>query len=129
MTMYLPVSGRTGSRSSMRIRLISMLLMFVILFGSFVAPETAHAENLLTRHGIVVVAMHDHADAEDQDGQQQKGNSPCHALVHHHCGIALAADPDAAALTVWTGKAVVMPLVVQPMRSIALAPLTEPPAA
>ena len=129
MTMYLPISARTGSRSSMRGRLISMLLVFVILFGSFVAPETAHAESLLSEHGIEVLDTHDHAEGEDQDEQQQKGATPCHALVHHHCGIALAADPDAAALTVWTGKAVVTPLVVQPMRSLALAPLAEPPAA
>lgn len=113
----------------MRVRFFSMLLMFAILFGGLTAPETAHAENLLTGHGIEVLAIHDHVDADDQKNQQQNGSSPCHALAHHHCGVALAADAASNWLAIGTGKAVVMSLIVQPMRSLALAPPTEPPAA
>lgn len=110
-------------------RLLSMLLAFAILFGSLVAPETAHAENLRSGHGIEVLEMHDHAEADDQKDQQENGGSPCHALVHHHCSIAIAIDTGAASLLVGNAKAAVMPLVVRPMASLSLAPPTEPPAA
>lgn len=113
----------------MRVRLFSMLMMVAILFGGLTAPETAHAGNLLTGHGIEVLEMHDHVDADDQKNQQEKGSSPCHALVHHHCGVALAADLASNSLANGSGKAVVMALIVQPMPSLALAPPTEPPAA
>ncbi|OYX36823.1 hypothetical protein [Sphingomonas sp. 32-62-10] len=113
----------------MRVRLFSMFLIFAILFGGVAAPETAHADNLLAGHGIEVLDMHDHADGGNQQDPEQNGGSPCHALVHHHCGVALATDSDSASLEVWDGKAAIMPLIVLPMRSLALAPLTEPPAA
>ena len=129
MSLSLPMSRRTGSRYLMPGRLLSMLLTFAILFGSLVAPETAHAENLLSGHGIEVLEVHDHAEADDQEDQQQNGGSPCHALVHHHCSIAIAVDAGAASLLVRDAKAAVMPLIVRPMASLALAPPTEPPAA
>lgn len=113
----------------MRVRLFSMLLMFAILFGGLTAPETAHAENLLSGRAIEVLDMHDHAELGSQQDPEQKGGSPCHALVHHHCGIALATNSDPVSLEVWNGKAAIMALIVQPMRSLALAPPTEPPAA
>ena len=47
----------------MRVRLFSMLLMFAILFGGLVAPETAHADNLLAGHSVEVLDKHDHASA------------------------------------------------------------------
>jgi len=129
MSMCLLMSRRTGSRSPMQGRLLSMLLAFAILFGSLVAPETAHAENLPSGHGIEILEVHDHAKADDQKDQQQNGGSPCHALVHHHCSIAITVDADAASLLAWNAKAAVMPLVVQPMPSLTLAPPTQPPAA
>ncbi|MGE3693222.1 MAG: hypothetical protein AB7F98_17745 [Novosphingobium sp.] len=43
--------------------------------------------------------------------------------------MALATDCESASLTIWDGKAAITPLIVQPMRSLALAPPTEPPAA
>ena len=120
----------------MRVRLFSMLLMFAILFGGLVAPETAHADDLLPGAGrieeglrVEVLDQHDHADDGNQEDPEQKGGSPCHALVHHHCGVALATDSESASLTIWDGKAAITPLIVQPMRSLALAPPTEPPAA
>ena len=113
----------------MQVRLLSMVMMFAILYGSLAAPETAHAGNSMTMHGIEAVDMHDHIDPDDRNDQQQKGGSPCHVVVHHHCSLALAVDPDAASLTEWAGKAVVTPRVVTPMRSLALAPPTEPPSA
>lgn len=128
MSLRLPISGRTGSRYPMQGRLLSMLLALAILFGSLVAPETAHAENLPTGHGIEVLEMHNHAEADDQEDQQHNGGSPCHALVHHHCSIAIAVDAGTASLLVWNAKAALRPLVVQPMPSLTLAPPTEPPA-
>ena len=112
----------------MRVRLFSMLLMLAILIGGLSAPETAHADNLMTEHGIEILDMHEHADGGNQQDPEQNGGSPCHALVHHHCGVALATDSEIASLKVWDGKATITPLIVQPMRSLALAPPTEPPA-
>lgn len=113
----------------MRVRLFSMLLMFAILVGGLAAPETAHADNLLAGHSVDVLDMHDHADGSNQQNPEQQGGSPCHALVHHHCGVALATDSESASPKIWDGKAAITPLIVLPMRSLALAPPTEPPAA
>ena len=57
----------------MRVRLFSMLLMFAILFGGLVAPETAHADNLLAGHSVEVLDKHDHADDGNQEDPGQKG--------------------------------------------------------
>ena len=113
----------------MRVRLFSMVMIFAILFGGLTAPETAHADNLLAGHGIEVLDMHDHADGGKQQDPEQNGGSPCHALVHHHCSVALATDSESDSLKIWDGKAAITPLIVLPMRSLALAPPTEPPAA
>lgn len=80
----------------------SMSLMFAILFGGLVAPETAHADNLLAGHSVEVLDKHDHADDDNQEDPELEGGSPCHALVHH-CGVALATDSESASLTIWDG--------------------------
>ena len=110
-------------------RLFSMLLVFAILYGGITAPEAAHAESLLTAQGIEGIVLHDHKMADSEQNQQEKGSSPCHALVHHHCGLALAADTASDCSAVGSGKDSVMSLIVEPMASLATAPPTEPPAA
>jgi len=126
---YLPMSRRTGSRGAMRGRFISMLLFFAILIGGIVAPESAHAESLLAGHATEIVDVDGHADSSSKQGESQKDGAPCHAVTHHHCGIAIAADPTASSLGHWNAKSAVMPLAVRPMASLASAPPTEPPAA
>lgn len=129
MSLCLLISGRTGSRYPMRGRFLSMLLAIAILFGSLVAPETAHAERLPAAHGAEVLSEHVHADFSDQKDEQEKGSAPCHALVHHHCSISLAAEADVCSLPVWNTEAALLALVVQPMPSLTLAPPSEPPTA
>lgn len=113
----------------MTVRFFSMLLIFAILFGGIAAPEAAHAENVLTAHGIERLVLHEHEVADNEKSQQEKGSSPCHALVHHHCGLALAADTATNCPAIGSGKAAVMALAIEPMVSLAIAPPTEPPAA
>lgn len=126
---YLPMSQRTGSRGAMRGRFISMLLLFAMLIGGIVAPESAHAESLLGGHAIEIVDADGHVDSSSNRGESLKDGVPCHPMTHHHCGIAIAADPSAGSLGHWNAKSAVKPLAVRPMASLASAPPTEPPAA
>lgn len=113
----------------MRGRFISMLLLFAMLIGGIVAPESAHAESLLAGHAIEIVDADGHVDSSSNRGESQKEGAPCHAMTHHHCGIAIAADPSAGSFGLWNAKSVVMALAVRPMASLGSAPPTEPPAA
>jgi hypothetical protein len=73
----------------MRVRLFSMLLMFAILFGGLVAPETAHADNLLAGHSVEVLDKHDHADDGNQEDPGQKGGCPGPSSLRRSAGYRL----------------------------------------
>lgn len=113
----------------MRGRFISILLLFAMLIGGIIAPESAHAESLLAGHATEIVDVDGHVDPIGKQGEQQKDGMPCHAAAHHHCGIAIAADPGTGSLGLWSPGSVVVPLTVRQLASLASAPPTEPPAA
>lgn len=128
ISVSLSIPRKAGSRCAMRARFFPMLLMFAILFGNLVAPEAAHAGNIQSGHSIEILEVHDHAETDDLK-EPQNDSSPGHAMVHHHCSIAITVETGGASLIDWNAKAAVTPLIVRPMASLALAPPTEPPAA
>ncbi|MCI1270098.1 MAG: hypothetical protein LKG22_00430 [Sphingobium sp.] len=113
----------------MRAQIVSLLLMFAILFGSLAAPETAHAEQAFSEHAAGFYLADDHVDAAGGESHPQNGGAPCHALVHHHCSLAVAVDTDTVSLTAIRSSQALDPAEVRPLVSLASAPPTEPPAA
>lgn len=126
---YLPISRRTVNRSPMRGQIISMLLLFAVLIGSMVMPESSHAQDLLASHSSEVLNIEDQVDAATGQHGKQDSDVPCHAVAHHHCSIAIKVDVEVAGLAVWSPAATVAPQAVCPLSSLASAPPTEPPAA
>lgn len=126
---YLPISRRTVNRSPMRGQIISMLLLFAVLIGSMVMPESSHAQDLLAGHSSEVLNIEDHVDAATGQHDKQGSDVPCHAVAHHHCSIAIKVDVEVAGLVVWSPAATVATQAVSPLSSLASAPPTEPPAA
>jgi len=113
----------------MRGHIISMLLLFAVLIGSMVMPESSHAQDLLAGHSSEVLNIEDHVDASNEQHDKQGGDVPSHAVAHHHCSIAIKTDAEVDALGIWSATSLVMPQTVYPLTSLASAPPTEPPAA
>ena len=127
--LSLPSFQTTGIRSNMKVRFVSLLLLLAVLIGTVVMPETGHAEGMLARHASEVLNIEDHVDAATEQHNKQGSNVPCHAVVHHHCSIAIKTDAEITALGVWSVTSLIMPQTVYPLTSLGSAPLTEPPAA
>lgn len=125
----MPHDIHAATQHLMRGRFTSLLVLIGLLFGIVVMPTMAHAVSSSPIHGNEMLAVQEIEEADHSHSQGADKDMPCHALVHHHCGVALATDSDPASLEVSNGKAAIMPLVVQPMASLALVPPTEPPAA
>ncbi|MDF8335459.1 hypothetical protein [Novosphingobium cyanobacteriorum] len=105
------------------------MMTLSILLGSLVAPETAHAQDRPAGHLVEFLVSDVHADADDDGSRKQQSGAPCHAVVHHHCNMAISPDAEGAALIPLSRTVLVGPFSVAPMASLALAPPTEPPAA
>lgn len=118
-----------GISAFMRAKLVSLLLLFAVLIGTAVMPETSHAEGMLAGHSSEVLNLEDHVDAATADRGKQGSDVPCHAIVHHHCSIAIKAEVVSAGLTQWSPASLVTPQAVSPLNSLAMAPPTQPPAA
>lgn len=129
MTDFLTTVATTASRTSMQGRLVSLFVMLAMLFGSVIVPATAHAEDVVASHGGDIIVVLDHVDDSDHDdGHEQKGDAPCHAVSHHHCSMALAVDAPALKLSVTQRDAGATPRPISAMSSFSQAPPTEPPA-
>lgn len=129
MTIRLLAKQATATARPMQHRLASFLVMLAIFFGSIVVPATAHAGNMIAAHGGEIVAALDHADiADHDDGHEQEGDAPCHAVSHHHCSIALAVDAPALKLGFALSAADTSPPTASSMSSLSQAPPTQPPA-
>lgn len=113
----------------MKARFVSLLLLIAVLIGTVVMPEASHAEGMLASHASEVLNLDDHLDASTGDHEKQGGNAPCHAVVHHHCSIAIKVDGEVDALGIWSADSLVMSQTVYPLSSLGSAPPTEPPAA
>lgn len=130
MTILLPTLRRAATGKSMRGRLISLLVLFAVLFSGLVVPATAHAEDAMAAHGSEMFAMLEHAEESDHgDDHKQTGEEPCHVVSHHHCSIALATDAPSLTLGLAIGNARILARPVTAMSSFSQAPPTEPPAA
>lgn len=128
MRKSLPRNPYAATQHSMRGRFTSLLVLIGLFFGVVVMPVIAHASGNSPVHASEMLDVHEIDAADHSHSQGADKDMPCHAVSHHHCSIALATDADTCSLSVWGAKAEVMPLIVQPMPSLALAPPTEPPA-
>lgn len=119
----------TVNGNIMRGQIISMLLLFAVLIGSMVVPESSHAQGPLAGHSSEVLNIEDHVDAAAGQHDKQGGDVPCHAVAHHHCSIAVKTDAEIDPLGFWSATTLIMPQTVYPLSSLGSAPLIEPPAA
>lgn len=126
MTVFLPRRAATANRKIMRGRITNLFVLLALIFSAVIVPATAHAQDLSEVHANDMLTNVDHSDHETPD---HDGDLPCHAVVHHHCSVALAYEGHAVTSErLATGE--VIPLAASPaMSSFAQAPPTEPPAA
>jgi hypothetical protein len=129
----LPRRTHAATQHSMRGRFTSLLVLIGLFFGIVVMPAMAHASGHSPVHASEMLDVHEIGPEIDNADHSQPASGdtdmPCHTVSHHHCSVALAPDADSGLLANWSADAALMPLVVQPMPSLALAPPTEPPAA
>ena len=117
-----------ASCTKMQARIIALFLVFAILFGSVIMPTIAHAQAASASHAEDILELHGHDEAGDQGTQKQDGDKPCHAVVHHHCSIALRVEAAEIAMpAAWLQNSFV-PTSPAAMASYSQAPPTEPPA-
>lgn len=125
----LPTRRRAATRPSMPTRFISMLLMAIMLFSGVITPAAAHVLTASSGHSAEILDLHENAAPADASHKEAgKGDAPCHAIVHHHCGVAVAVD-DLDPLDGFTANGELpFPDKSSALGSLAQAPPTEPPA-
>lgn len=108
--------------------LLSLLLIFAALFGSVVAPETVHAEQVVAVEQAAET-LHDSEHRHGSGQGEERGGAPCHSGLHHHCNVAISGSGDALSLAQLGPAQVNAPFLVKPLVSLLSAPPFEPPAA
>lgn len=101
-------------------RLVSLLIVFALLFGVSGGTALAHAHDAAPSHAAEMLDIHAQPDAGDA-----KAN-----LGHHHHGVsdAMIAANDGAPVRLATGAGSV-PSIEAALRSVKRQPPTEPPSA
>jgi hypothetical protein len=129
MTKALPGRSYAATQSVMRGRFTSLLVFLGLFVSIVVAPAIAHASDHVSIHAGELVDVHeiDLADHEDQTGSDKE--QPCHAISHHHCGVALSFDVPRVGMNTITKAATVPPASTTPLLSRTQAPPLDPPNA
>lgn len=115
-------------------RLLALLVLLAVLFGSTVAPVLAHAGGDGFAHATEVVDVHENealvasSDFQAQSDTKESGSAPS-AAVHHHCACAIKVDHLAPDISAFFSVQIFQASLVSAMSSRRSAPLTEPPAA
>ena len=130
---YLFLNAPYASRMTMRRRIVSLLVLLAVFFGSTVAPALAHAGDGFA-HATEVVDVHEDeapvasSDHKNQSDTKESGNSSSVAF-HHHCTCATKTDDSPPEIAVALSTLIFPKTQVAAMPSRRSAPLTEPPSA
>jgi hypothetical protein len=129
MTKALPGRLDAATQALMRGRFTSLFIFLGLFLSIVVAPAIAHANDHGLIHAGELADVHeiDLADHEDQTGSDKE--QPCHAISHHHCGVALSFDAPRVGLNTITKAATVPPASTTPLLSRTQAPPLDPPNA
>lgn len=129
MRKSLPPCLYAATQQTMRGRFASLLVFFGLFLSVVVAPAMAHAsDNRPAQTGEMRVA-HDIDDADHEHSQGSDNDMPCHAVSHHHCGVALPFDLPGLGLGALAKSALVRPAATTPLPSRSQAPPLDPPLA
>lgn len=110
----------------MRGRFVALFVLFALIFGALVVPATSHAADMAEVHAGDILPVAEHVDHDDGS---KKGDTPCHAVVHHHCSVALVANGLTDFALVAVDRTASPPASSPALSSFAQAPPTEPPSA
>ncbi len=125
----MPGKDHADRPKAMQDRWISLLVFFGLFFGLVVAPVMAHASEHGARHASAMVDVHEINDVDHKHSQGSDKGIPCHAVSHHHCGIALSFDSSPIGLNRLSKAARLRPAAMMPFVSRSQAPPLDPPLA
>lgn len=103
-------------------------MTLALLWGSALAPAITHARDAGSEHSAEMLQLDAAAATEDSQPGEGSGKSGDTA-THHHCTIAVEADPAAVESNAPLGRETVTPGLSRSLGSLAQAPPIEPPAA
>jgi hypothetical protein len=107
-----------------RMFFLCWLVIGLLLSGAEV-PAAAHGSA-----DIALMVQHDgHVDSSYPDHQPGDRDAPCHAVMHHHCNVALGHDEVALRMPTFAETSPIWPVGSVPMASLAQAPPLQPPSA
>jgi hypothetical protein len=108
--------------------LLLFLLAVGLAFGGVESPSMAHAA-LPESAAIAVTDAGVQAEAAHRDHAPDDKNSPCHAMVHHHCSVGLDAGAPVIAESLSLARVALRPRDSAILSSLAQAPPLQPPSA
>jgi hypothetical protein len=114
----------------MRRRIISLLLILAVLFGSAIAPAVAHAQGDFDIHVSEILDVHVGEASTGDDQQKPAPGMPGEtATHHHHCAVGLAATALDICMADVIRQSSLRPSATRLLVSHAQAPPTQPPSA
>jgi hypothetical protein len=124
----------TANTRPMHGRWNSLLLFFGLFLSIIVAPIMAHASdhNPVSSSELANVHEADFSDHEHHEGSDHQGSDndqPCHAVSHHHCGVALSSNASSVTITRISKSLMVPPASSTAKLSRSQAPPLNPPKA
>jgi hypothetical protein len=104
-------------------------MLFGLFLSVIVAPVIAHASdhNPVRPSELAIAHEVDLSDHEHPKGSDDE--QPCHAVSHHHCGVALSSNAPRVTITGFSKSLMVPPASSAPKLSRSQAPPLNPPKA
>lgn len=117
----------TAICSTMLSRIASLIVIFALLFGTVILPSVAHAA--APEHSEESFERHEHEAGSHSDKNDDEGDQPCHAVMHHHHNFALGSDFDTLGNQLSNKEGKIRPVSSVAKPSWSQAPPTQPPSA
>lgn len=76
----------------MRGGFLSLLLALGLFVGFAIMPAIAHTGDFGAAHSSELTVVQETVDADHSHPSGSSKDMPCHAVSHHHCGVALHHD-------------------------------------
>lgn len=129
MIVRLRINKANATCGNMQGKIISLFLVFALLFGTVIMPTVAHAQAASASHAEEFLDIHELDSDAGQDTRDDDDEKPCHAVTHHHCSFALRVDAPSGTMTLVAAQNSFIAGLHAAMASLSQAPPTEPPAA
>lgn len=99
-----------------------------LAFGGVELPAMAHD---VVPYGALIAPSdaNEHTEAAHRDHAPDDENGPCHAIVHHHCSVAIDARAPIVVAGLVLVRVALRPRDSDILSSLAQAPPLQPPSA